>query len=185
MKRASGESASASGLSCQAATTSRAALAAVNRTTAAGLTSPAGSARPAVRGLAASIRRSTSRLNAIAALRAPTMATTIQATVRQGGHPPAARSIPRKANGSAKRVCSILIISSTVRRVRRGRGAGMAGGIVRRIGLLQREVQVVDPPPPLHRQQQAAAVEAAEDLAAEHLHRVDLLAVGAEDDVAR
>ena len=45
----------------------------VNYATLAGRTAPRGKWRPAVRGLAASMRRSTSRLNAIAALRAPTM----------------------------------------------------------------------------------------------------------------
>jgi len=38
---------------------------------------PAGKCRPAVRGFSASIQRSTKRLNAIAALRAPTMQITI------------------------------------------------------------------------------------------------------------
>ena len=125
MPSATGDSARASGLSFQAASTSTPAHAAVKAATAPGLTCPAGRARPAVRGLAASIRRSTSRLNAIAALRAPTMATTIQKTVRHEGHPPAASSIPRKANGRANSVCSILIISSTVESVRIGRMAGI------------------------------------------------------------
>src|SRR4051812_31551121 len=123
MPSARGESARASGLSCQAARTRRRALAAMNRETAAGETSPAGRARLAVRGLAASIFRSISRFHPMAALRAPTMATTIQSTVRQTGQPWAASIIPRKANGRAKIVCSNLIISSTVFRVRRGRAA--------------------------------------------------------------
>ena len=53
----------------------------------AGTTVPAGSARSAVRGLAASIRRSTRRLKPMAALRAPTIATTIHPTVAQLGQP--------------------------------------------------------------------------------------------------
>ena len=72
--------------------------------------------------------RSTSRLNAIAALRAPTIATTIHTTVRHGGIPRAASNMPRNANGSANSVCSILIISGTVRRrAPRPEGAGAAG----------------------------------------------------------
>src|SRR5205807_2338499 len=63
---------------------------------------PRGSSRAAVRGLSASIRASTSRLNPIAALRAPTIATTIHKTMRQViGVCCAARSAPASANGSA------------------------------------------------------------------------------------
>ena len=51
----------------------------------------------------------------MAADRAATMATTIHATVRQPGSPPAASSIAVSANGSAKIECSHLIISSVVR----------------------------------------------------------------------
>src|SRR5262249_45550881 len=63
---------------------------------------PRGSSRMAVRGLRASIRASTSRLNPIAALRAATIATRIHATV---AHVTvvrcAASSAPASANGSA------------------------------------------------------------------------------------
>jgi hypothetical protein len=56
----------------------------------------------AVRGLSASIRASTSRLNPIAALRAATMATRIQATtVQVRGTCRLASSAPANANGSA------------------------------------------------------------------------------------
>src|SRR6185436_11255901 len=124
MARASGDREKASGLSSQEAKTRRAALAATKRATQRGETRPAGRARPAVRGLAASIRRSTRRLNPMAALRAPTMAATIQSTVHHAGHPPAARTMPRNANGRANSVCSNLIISSTVESERR---KGMRG----------------------------------------------------------
>src|ERR1043165_352277 len=60
------------------------------------------------------------RLKAIAAERAPTIATVIQSACQRVGspvavNPRAASSAPRKAKGSAKSVCSILIISSVVR----------------------------------------------------------------------
>jgi hypothetical protein len=51
------------------------------------------------------------RLNAIAALRALTMAMTISKNVRHPGHPFAAYIIPTIANGSAKTECLIFIIS--------------------------------------------------------------------------
>src|SRR5688572_29872153 len=76
---------------------------------------PAGMARVAVRGLRASRFRSAMRLKAIAAERAPTIATMIQRICRRVGRPLAASTAPRKANGSAKSVCSILIISSVKR----------------------------------------------------------------------
>ena len=50
----------------------------------------------------------------MAADRAPNMATVIQKTVRQDGRPPAASSAPVNANGSAKMVCSNLIISRMI-----------------------------------------------------------------------
>src|SRR6185312_7905357 len=77
---------------------------------------PAARARLRVRGLAASSRRSTMRLKVMAALRAPTMATTIQPSTPHGGQPPAASMAPSSAKGRAKTECSNLIISS-VRRV--------------------------------------------------------------------
>ena len=76
---------------------------------------PAGSARPAVRGFAASISRSASRLCAIAALRAPTIASRIFPTVIQSGMPRAASTAESSANGSAKSVWENLIISRVVR----------------------------------------------------------------------
>src|SRR6185369_3489339 len=77
---------------------------------------PAGRALDAVRGFRASKFRSAIRLNAIAAERAPTIATTIQRLCHAEGSPLAASTAPRNANGNANSVCSILIISS-VRRV--------------------------------------------------------------------
>ena len=81
------------------------------------LTFPAGIARSFVRGFLASMSASASRLNPIAALRAPTIARRMKKTVRAGGsaYPApvsrAARNIPTRANGSAKTVCATLIIS--------------------------------------------------------------------------
>src|SRR4030095_2899553 len=95
----------------------------VNSATNPGLRSPEGKARILVRGLAASMYLSASRLNAIAAERAPIMATTSQAIVFKGGIPRAASMAPSSANGSAKSVCSILIISSVTRRLRKNRDA--------------------------------------------------------------
>ncbi len=69
---------------------------------------PRGSSRPAVRGLSASQRASASRLNPIAALRAATIATTIQSRrqpIAFSDHSPvrlSASSAPVSANGSAK-----------------------------------------------------------------------------------
>ena len=77
---------------------------------------PAGNALEAVRGFFASKVLSAIRLNAIAADRAPTMATTIQRICHAVGSPLAASTAPRNANGNANSVCSILIISR-VRRV--------------------------------------------------------------------
>ena len=55
------------------------------------------------------------RLNVIAALRAPTIATISQKTCRHVGQPCTASIAPTKANGRAKIECSNLIISSVVR----------------------------------------------------------------------
>ena len=52
---------------------------------------------------------------AIAQERAPTIASVIQRICGRAGIPRAANTAPRKANGSANSVCSILIISSVVR----------------------------------------------------------------------
>src|SRR5882762_10406859 len=57
------------------------------------------------------------RLKAIAADRAPTIAKVIHRICVAVGRPCAASTAPRKANGSAKSVCSILIISSVVPRL--------------------------------------------------------------------
>ena len=112
---ATGDRASASGFSRQAATTSSAADTTVNTPTALLVMSPAGMARIAVRGLSASMPASATRLNAIAQLRAPTMATSIQPRTPHGGTPPAAKKALMTANGSAKTVCSNLIISRMMR----------------------------------------------------------------------
>lgn len=76
---------------------------------------PAGRARVAVRGFAASICESARRLNAIAADRAEIMHSTIQPSCAAVGIPPAASIAPQSANGSAKMECSHLIISSVAR----------------------------------------------------------------------
>ena len=55
------------------------------------------------------------RLNVIAALRAPTMATISQKSCRSVGQPRTASSAPVSAKGKAKTECSNLIISSVVR----------------------------------------------------------------------
>src|SRR2546423_3798448 len=73
--------------------------------------SPAGMARVAVRGLAASICTSARRLKAMAAERADTMHKTIQPSCANEGTPPAASMAAHRANGRAKTECSHLIIS--------------------------------------------------------------------------
>src|ERR1035438_182842 len=72
---------------------------------------PDGSARTRVRGLAASMVASTSRLKAMAAERAATNATMIQIDVCRLGMPRAASTAPVKPNGSVSTECSHLIIS--------------------------------------------------------------------------
>ena len=101
--------------SIAAATRNKAADAIVKAQTKPTESRPAGIARDAVRGFLASNSRSAMRLNAIAAERAPTIATTIQRICRADGMPFAAKTAPRKANGNAKSVCSILIISRVSR----------------------------------------------------------------------
>src|SRR6478735_3220606 len=82
---------------------------------------PAGMARMAVRGLAASIRASATRLKAMAAERAETMQSTIHPSLAAVGMPPAASMAAQSANGRAKIECSHLIISNVVLMlVRRG-----------------------------------------------------------------
>src|ERR1700761_1265551 len=75
---------------------------------------PAGNARDAVRGFAASRSASAQRLKAMAADRAVTMQTTIHRSFDQEGHPEAASTAPARAKGSAKIECSHLIISRVV-----------------------------------------------------------------------
>src|SRR5688572_33488884 len=66
------------------------------------LIAPRGSSRMAVRGLSASHRASTTRLNPMAALRTLTMQTTIHPTwLQENGCTRQARSAPVSANGSA------------------------------------------------------------------------------------
>jgi hypothetical protein len=75
---------------------------------------PDGNARLRVLGFNPSNRMSTIRLKVMAALRAPTIAATIHPICRPDGRPPLASTAPMKANGSAKIVCSNLIISSVI-----------------------------------------------------------------------
>src|SRR5580698_3248056 len=116
---ATGESIKVSRFNWEAASTKIPQATSTNVLTNAGVNCPTGKARVAVRGLAASIEASASRLKAIAADRAETIATTIQASCRQAGNPPAASMAPQSANGSAKIECSHLIISSVTLRFRR------------------------------------------------------------------
>src|ERR1035437_391211 len=71
---------------------------------------PDGSARTRVRGLAASMLASTSRLKAMAAERAATNATMIQIDVCRLGMPRAASTAPVKPNGSVSTEGPHLII---------------------------------------------------------------------------
>src|SRR5258706_14638542 len=71
---------------------------------------PVGKWRMAVRGLAWSNFRSTIRLNAMAQVRAQTIAARMSPNVRQPGQPRSARAattIEASANGKAKTVCDI------------------------------------------------------------------------------
>src|SRR6202011_1926122 len=114
--RATGESASASRFSRQAANTNIPQETTTNHVTNAGVSVPAGKARVRVRGLAASMEASANRLKAMAAERAETMATTIHNNCGPPGTPLAASMAPHRANGSAKTECSHLIISRVTRR---------------------------------------------------------------------
>src|SRR5215467_12423953 len=80
---------------------------------------PAGMARVAVRGLAASICASARRLKAMAADRAVTMQSNIHPSCAAVGIPPAASIAPHKANGSANTECSHLIISNVMPMLRK------------------------------------------------------------------
>src|SRR5579864_4199255 len=106
-------------LSWDAAKTKIAQETSTNVITKPGVRVPAGRARIWVRGLAASMEASARRLKAIAAERAATMATTIQASVRVFGRPFAASMAPQRANGSTNTECSHLIISRVTRRLLR------------------------------------------------------------------
>src|SRR5271170_7472854 len=114
MANANGESSREARFSCEAARMKTAAIASVKPATKPRLSSPAGMARLAVRGLAASMPASAQRLKAIAAERAETMQTMIQTSLIAGGQPPAASIAPIRAKGSTKIECSHLIISSVV-----------------------------------------------------------------------
>src|SRR3954464_8447997 len=114
MASATGESRNASQFNSHAAST-RSALEETTKTaTKVFERAPAGIARDEVRGFSASNFASTKRLNAIAAERAPTIATTIQKICRPEGRPLAASMAPHSAKGSAKIECSHLIISNVV-----------------------------------------------------------------------
>src|SRR5208282_5607845 len=116
---ATGDSISAKRFNCDAARMKIAHEARTNVLTNTGVNCPTGNARVAVRGLAPSIAASARRLKAMAAERAETMATTIHASCRHAGRPPAASMAPQSANGSAKMECSHLIISSVIFRFRK------------------------------------------------------------------
>ncbi len=114
MASATGASMNESGFSIYAASTSRPEETMMNARTCAGVTSPRGSARVFVRGFSESMSRSAQRLKPMAAERAPTIAAMIQITCSSDGSPSRARSAPVKAKGSAKMVCSNLIISRMI-----------------------------------------------------------------------
>ncbi len=110
--RARGDRRKQTRLSCAAAPIKIAALMAVRRKVPRRLTRPAGKARSAVRGLRASNGASARRLKAMAAERAPIMASKIKPVVRPLGRPRAASMAPIKAKGRARTLWPILIISS-------------------------------------------------------------------------
>src|ERR1700733_5406183 len=116
---ARGERMSASRFSCAAERTKTSDITTVKPATKRRLKIPAGMARDAVRGLAASRRASAQRLKAMAAERAATMQTTIQKTLPHAGQPAAANIAPQRAKGRAKIEGSHLIISSVVPTLRR------------------------------------------------------------------
>src|SRR2546430_5197299 len=76
------------------------------------------------------MKRSTTRLVAIAQVRAPTMAAVAQPTVHPPGQPPAARTIAIYAKGRAKTVCANLIASSTRATRFRGRSPSSSEAVV-------------------------------------------------------
>src|SRR5213594_4382176 len=87
---------------------------------------PAGSSRVAVRGLSASRCRSTNRLIASAAVRAPTAAITIHAQRDQTSAGPGALKTPPTIKGREKRVCSKRTNDAYVRK----RSSGATGSTV-------------------------------------------------------
>ncbi len=105
MARAAGERARARGFSMAQAKTKTAAAPRVNAHAAGRLMAPRGISRFRVRGLSASSRWSAIRLKAMAAERAPTMATTTQSQTMGPGQKPIrwmAKSTPESAKGRAK-----------------------------------------------------------------------------------
>ena len=90
----SGASQRVIGASCETPTANTASEASANAITCPRRRRPAGSSRPAVRGLRASIAASTRRLTAIANERAPNIATVIQPSAEIPGQPPTARIAP-------------------------------------------------------------------------------------------
>merc|ERR1711969_245044 len=83
-------------------------------TMATGVTCPVTDGRAAVRGLLASRWRSTRRFQVIAAVRAPTMATSTHPSTAHSGQPPAPSTRPANAHGRANRVCEKRISASSV-----------------------------------------------------------------------
>src|SRR5436305_9965086 len=112
--KASGERYSVSRFSCAAEITKTTQVAVTKTAANFCESTPAGMARVAVRGLAASIWASARRLKAMAAERAETMHRTIQPSCAAVGMPPAASMAPHRAKGRAKMECSHLIISNVV-----------------------------------------------------------------------
>ena len=103
-----GQSQCTSGSSWKTATRKTTRETAQKTATAGGESKPAGSSRPAVRGLRASRPASINRFSPMASERAPTIATVIQSRSCAEGTAPTARNAPTYANGSAKIVCSNL-----------------------------------------------------------------------------
>ena len=100
-----GESTRQSRPKLAAAATKAAALIAVKSAAENTVTLPVGSSRPAVRGFLASSRRSTMRLNPMAAVRAPAMATKIATTCASVMPcPRAASAVAANAKGKANKV---------------------------------------------------------------------------------
>jgi hypothetical protein len=115
MASATGESSRVRRLSWADARRKSAEQRSVNQPTKLRESRPAGIARVAVRGLAASRVESAQRLKAMPAERARTMQMTIQKSCMGCGQPEAASMAPVRAKGRAKMLCSHLIISRVVR----------------------------------------------------------------------